>query len=187
MFLLFRPRVFSGSQLGARVCATVQVWALAEVRGTRSGGSKSRKLASNDRVAFRWGRAMLTVENPHFSFLFPLFSTLLGSHSATVQYSLHAFPYFCVCVCVRGCVHVCAGTWKSFLGHGFLRWYGLVNVNTVWCSYLYLSGHCISVQWYAASVEALTASLSTSGCAQLLSLAGTRQRHHYHYHHHHHH
>ena len=32
---------------GARPNTTAQVWALAEVRGTCSGGSKSRKLSSN--------------------------------------------------------------------------------------------------------------------------------------------
>ena len=35
----------------------VHVWALAEVRGTCSGGSKSRKLVNNHGVAFRLARA----------------------------------------------------------------------------------------------------------------------------------
>ena len=45
-FFLFRPRVFSrvlgSGARRARPNSTTQVWALAEVRGTCSGGSKSQ-------------------------------------------------------------------------------------------------------------------------------------------------
>ena len=41
----------------AHVNTAVQIWALAEVRGTCSGGSKSRKLASNHGIRFRPPRA----------------------------------------------------------------------------------------------------------------------------------
>ena len=42
----------------------VQVWALAKVRGTCSGGSKSRKLVYNHGVAFRPARANQAYANP---------------------------------------------------------------------------------------------------------------------------
>ena len=43
---------------GARPKSTAQVWTLVEVCGTCSGGSKSRKLASNHGEAFRAHRAL---------------------------------------------------------------------------------------------------------------------------------
>ena len=49
----------------ARVKAAVQVWDLAKVRGTFSGGSKSRKLASNHWEAFPALRAIQAHTNPH--------------------------------------------------------------------------------------------------------------------------
>ena len=43
---------------------SVQVWALAKVRGTCSGGSKSRKRANNHGIAFRSARANQAHANP---------------------------------------------------------------------------------------------------------------------------
>ena len=46
---------------------TAQVWAPAEVRAASSGGSKSRKLASNHKIRFRRPRASQAHRNPkHF-------------------------------------------------------------------------------------------------------------------------
>ena len=71
-FFLFRPGSFSCSRLrgeqGARPNTTAQVRALAEVRGTCSGGSKSRKLASNHGEAFRARRAIQADANPRTGF-----------------------------------------------------------------------------------------------------------------------
>ena len=57
--------LFSCSWSRATQGSTAQVWALVEVRGTRSGGSKSRKLASNHGEAFRARRTIQTHANPH--------------------------------------------------------------------------------------------------------------------------
>ena len=67
-FLLFRPGVFSLA-LGYGACRIpcehwVQVWALAKVSGTFSGGSKSRKLVDNHGITFRPARANQAHANP---------------------------------------------------------------------------------------------------------------------------
>ena len=49
---------------GGRSFFQLQVWALAEVRGTCAGGSKSRKLASNHGIRFRPPRANQAHGNP---------------------------------------------------------------------------------------------------------------------------
>ena len=73
-FALPPAGLFSCSRLrvtqGARVNSAVQVWALAEVRGMCSGGSKSRKLASNHGIRFQPRRANQAYGNPNFVFYF---------------------------------------------------------------------------------------------------------------------
>ena len=61
---LFPCSRLRGTQ-GARPNTKAQVWALAEIRVTCSGGSKSRKLASNHGGAFRARRAIQAHANPH--------------------------------------------------------------------------------------------------------------------------
>ena len=60
-FALPPAGLFSCSRLRgtqeARMNTAVQVWALAKVRGTCAGGSKSRKVASNHGIRFRPLRA----------------------------------------------------------------------------------------------------------------------------------
>ena len=76
-FALPPPGLFSCSRLrgtqGARVNTAVQVWALAEVRGTCSWGSKSRKVASIHWIRFRPPRANQAHGTPKhfFEFLGP--------------------------------------------------------------------------------------------------------------------
>ena len=60
---LFSCSRLRGTQV-ARPNTTAQVWALAEVRGTCSGGPKSQKLPSNHGEAFRARRAIQAHANP---------------------------------------------------------------------------------------------------------------------------
>ena len=72
-FSLPAADLFSYSRLRgtqrARPNTTAQVWALAEVRGTCSGDSKSRKMATNLGEAFRARRAIQAHANPHTRYM----------------------------------------------------------------------------------------------------------------------
>ena len=116
----------AGDAGGLRV-HTAQVWAPAEVRGTCSGRSKSRNLASNHGVAFRGVRAEQDDGKPTYQPLCPnntrfKLSPLLQRQTLTTMrawtttmrvWTLLMRTYVC-CACVT-CVCGCAGLICAFV------------------------------------------------------------------------
>ena len=134
--MLFRPRVFLllsvVGQAGGSREHWVHVWALAEIRGACSEGSKSRTLVNNHGIAFRLARANHAHANPKNKAQFPpqvilsfsgspphvIFSFFVsGCCCYDTTAALQAFPFItatngasaCWLVSMRGCargVHI---------------------------------------------------------------------------------